>query len=130
MGIAVVIGVGSIAGLGATLARRFAREGLTVYLAGRTEKKLNSVAEDIKTKGGIAKPYVLDATSEQEVIGLFQHIANTEAAPLSLVAYNVDSNQRAPLLETSSEMFQQLWLQNTYAGFLIGREAVRQMLKH
>jgi len=33
---AVVVGVGSSAGLGAALARRFANEGLRVIVAGRT----------------------------------------------------------------------------------------------
>ena len=34
--VAVVVGVGAGQGLGAALARRFAREGLHVFVAGRT----------------------------------------------------------------------------------------------
>lgn len=127
--IAVVIGVGAKAGLGAALARRFASEGLTVYLGGRTLEKLQRVANDISEKGGKAIPYVVDATNEQEIIDFFEKITADKTVELEIVACNVDSNQYAPLLETSAEMFKQLWLQNAFAGFLVGREATKYMSK-
>lgn len=128
MAIAVVVGVGASSGLGAALARRFAQAGLTVYLAGRTAEKLNIVADDIMQNGGQAIAYPLDATNEASVVQFFQHLAE-QTTPLALVACNVDSNQRAPLLETSSEMFEQVWRQNVFAGFLVGREATKIMVK-
>jgi len=42
---AVIIGVGPEQGLGATLASYFAAKGLHVYIAGRSEDKLQRVAE-------------------------------------------------------------------------------------
>ena len=128
MAIAVVVGVGAFSGLGSALARRFAKAGLTVYLAGRTLEKLNIVANEIMQDGGQAIAYPLDATNETSVVQFFQYLAE-QNSPLALVACNVDSNQRAPLLETSSEMFEQLWRQNVFAGFLVGREAARLMVK-
>ncbi len=127
-GIAVIVGVGPMAGLGATLACRFAREGLKVYVGGRTQDKIEKVAAEIKAAGNEAIPYLIDATSETEVIGLFQRIKDRESLPLAVVACNVDSNQRAPLLETTSEMFKALWQQNAYSSFLVGREAARLMV--
>lgn len=129
MTIAVVVGVGAVSGLGSALAMRFAKEGLKVYLGGRSAEKLAAVADEITKNGGCAVPYVVDATDEASVVKLFETIESNENAPLTLVACNVDSNQRAPLLDTSSEMFKQMWLQNAYAGFLVGREAVRLMTK-
>ena len=41
--IAVVVGVNASAGLGAAVARRFAREGVHVVLAGRTPERLAQV---------------------------------------------------------------------------------------
>ncbi len=128
-GIAVVVGVGPKAGLGAALARRFAQAGLKVFICGRTLAKLQPVADDILSQGGIAIPFVLDASSETEVTGFFQHIKNQESLPLILVACNVDSNERASILETGSDMFTQLWKQNAYAGFLVGREAAKLLLE-
>jgi len=124
---AVVVGVGPSKGLGAALARRFAREGLKVYLAGRTAERLERVAAEIRMAGGRAVPVTTDATIEGDVLSLFEKVSG-DPGSLEIVACNVDSNQRAPLLETSGDIFRQLWLQNAYAGFLVGREAARLMV--
>ncbi|MGZ8219104.1 SDR family NAD(P)-dependent oxidoreductase [Methylomagnum sp.] len=123
---AIVLGVGPSQGLGAALARRFAQEGLCVYLVGRTLAKLERVAAEIAAHNGRAIPWVADATVEAEVVRLFEAVA-AESAP-ELVAYNVDRNARAPLLETSAELFEDLWRKNCLGGFLVGREAVRAFL--
>ncbi|MGX2039346.1 SDR family NAD(P)-dependent oxidoreductase [Methylocaldum sp. MU1018] len=123
---AVVVGVGPSKGLGAALARRFAREGLKVYLAGRTAEKLERIAAEIRTAGGRAVPVTTDATVEGDVISLFESVSS-DPGPLDVVACNVDSHRQAALLDTSGDMFRQLWLQNAYAGFLVGREAARLM---
>lgn len=124
---ALVLGVGPKQGLGAALARRFAAEGLAVFVAGRSPAKLASVAADIADSGGIAIPVVADATVEADVRRLFEKIGES-GRPLAVAAYNVDSNLRAPLLETDLDMFTALWRQNSLGAFLFGREAVRQML--
>ena len=66
-GSAIVIGVGAPAGLGAALCRRFAGEGLQVFAAGRTEQKLERVADEIARAGGSAVPVAMDATVEAMV---------------------------------------------------------------
>lgn len=124
---AVVVGVGPGQGLGAALARRFAREGLRVYLVGRTAAKLEFVAGEIAAANGAAVPWVADAAMEAEVVRLFEAVGG-ESAP-ELVVYNVDSNERAPLLETGADVFEDLWRNNCLGGFLVGREAVRAMLR-
>ena len=124
---AVVIGVGPDQGLGATLAKRFAREGLHVFIAGRSEEKLQSVKESIQQQGGSSTVIIADATVEHDVIHLFETVMLT-GNPLAIAAYNVDSNIRSALLETESEIFTLLWKQNCYGGFLFGREAVKHML--
>lgn len=127
--IAIVVGVGASSGLGAALARRFARENLTVYLGGRTLEKLQCVADEITQQGGHAIPLMVDATQEKAVIDFFAQIMSKPNTQLCVVACNVDSNQFAPLLETSVEMFTKLWQQNALAGFLVGREAAKYMSK-
>ena len=59
---AVIIGVGPGQGLGATLAKYFAAKGLHVYIAGRSEDKLQQVADDIRQKGGSVSAVLADAT--------------------------------------------------------------------
>jgi len=123
---AVVIGVGPEQGLGAALAKQFAAQGLHVFIAGRSESKLQLVAEKISQQGGKVTAVVTDATLEQDVERLFAEIQK-QAYPLSIAVYNVDSNISAPLLETDSELFTRLWQQNCYGGFLFGKQALNLM---
>jgi NAD(P)-dependent dehydrogenase (short-subunit alcohol dehydrogenase family) len=125
-GIAVVFGVGSRTGLGAALARRFAREGLHVIVAGRTPERLRAVATDIQDAGGLAQTVTADATHESDVVDLFDKVAS--GANLELVAYNVGNNAMLPVLGTGAAVFENMWRQNALGGFLVGREAVRRML--
>lgn len=126
-GMALVLGVGPVQGLGSALARRFAAEGLHVVIAGRSTAKLEAVAEAIAADGGRITPVVADATRESEVQALFETAA-ANGRTLEIAAYNVDSNLFAPLLETDAEMFTRLWQQNSLGAFLFGREAVKRML--
>ncbi|MGR8931771.1 MAG: SDR family NAD(P)-dependent oxidoreductase [Gammaproteobacteria bacterium] len=124
---ALVLGVGPLKGLGATLARRFAAEGLSVFVAGRSQDKLVMVADTIAETGGSATPVVADATEEADVKRLFETVSAANCM-LEIAAYNVDSNLRAPLLDTDVELFTTLWRQNSLGAFLFGREAAKHML--
>ena len=57
-------GAGSV---GRAVAGAFAREGARVFLAGRTLAKLEAVAEDIRSAGGVAETAQVDALDEQAV---------------------------------------------------------------
>jgi 3-oxoacyl-[acyl-carrier protein] reductase len=62
---AVIYGGGG--SIGGAVARSFAREGASVFLAGRTEPRLEEVAEDIRAAGGRADAAVVDALDEAAV---------------------------------------------------------------
>ena len=126
---AVVIGVGAAAGLGAALARRFARGGLHVFLAGRTQARLESVAEGIEAEGGRATPVVTDTTLTPEVVSLFDAVESAAGSP-ELVVYNAGNNRFRPLLEMDDEFFEGLWRLCCFGGFVAGREAARRMILH
>jgi NAD(P)-dependent dehydrogenase (short-subunit alcohol dehydrogenase family) len=123
---AIIIGVGSKAGLGAGLVRRFAQEGLRVILAGRTTERLEAIAEEVRAKGHAAEAIRADATSEADVTALFDKA--TAQADLELVVFNVGNNAKIGLLDLDVALFESLWRQNALGGFLVGREAVRRML--
>ena len=123
---AVIIGVGPEQGLGATLAKYFAAKGLHVYIAGRSEDKLQLVADDIRQKGGSVSTVLADATIERDVAHLFK-VARLDGHRMDIAAYNVDSNIPSPLLETDAETFAELWRQNCLGAFLFGKEAINAM---
>ena len=106
--VAVVVGVGAKQGLGAALARRFAREGLHTFVAGRTPERLEAVVEEIEASGGRATAVACDATESAEVVALIDR-AIEEGGRLDLVAYNVGNNQFSSLLDMTDEFFENLW---------------------
>jgi 3-oxoacyl-[acyl-carrier protein] reductase len=62
---AVIYGGGG--SIGGAVARAFAREGATVFLAGRTRSKLEAVAEEIRSEGGAVEIADVDALEEKAV---------------------------------------------------------------
>ncbi len=125
---AVVIGVGAEEGLGATVAKYFAKQGLHVFVAGRSEDKLKLIVEKIAQQGSSATAVVTDATVEPDVEQLFAVVEKT-GYPLNLAVYNAGNNIPAPLLETDSETFINLWQNNCLGGFLFGKQAITTMKK-
>jgi NAD(P)-dependent dehydrogenase (short-subunit alcohol dehydrogenase family) len=124
MGTAIVIGVGPDQGLGAQLCKRFAAEGLNVLVAGRTEAALDAVVADIVAAGGRAVSVVADATSEADIVALFDQ-AGSE---LELAIYNAGNNTPGKIIDMEADYFEQSWRVVCFGGFLFGREAVRRMV--
>jgi NAD(P)-dependent dehydrogenase (short-subunit alcohol dehydrogenase family) len=122
---AVVLGVGPTKGLGAALAIKCAAEGLHVFIAGRSEGRLEQVARTIWRQGGSVTAQVTDALDEPQVHALLE-AANGQGYALEFAAYNVDSNMQAPLLETDVDLLTLLWKQNCLGGFIFGRETIAQ----
>jgi NAD(P)-dependent dehydrogenase (short-subunit alcohol dehydrogenase family) len=124
--VAWVAGVGASAGLGAALARRFAREGLTVALTGRTRARVEAIASEIETLGGRAIALPGDVSSETEMASIAAHIGS--AGVLEVAVFNAGNASRAPTLELSVAQFESAWRVGTLGGFIFGKEAVRGLL--
>ncbi len=119
---AVIVGVGP--GLGAALARRFARGGMKVAMAARSPDKLAGLAAEL---AGTARAYACDAADEHAVTKLFTDVARDFSAP-RLVVFNAGAFVRKGIMETTVEEFERCWKTACLGGFLVGREAVRAML--
>ncbi|MBI5618749.1 MAG: SDR family NAD(P)-dependent oxidoreductase [Gammaproteobacteria bacterium] len=123
---AVVVGVGAEQGIGAAVCRRFAVGGHHVIVAGRTLAKVSQVAHAIVAAGGSAEPFAVDATNEADVKALFDHAmaATEEREPADSIVFNAASlNRPMEFRELSARDFEDVWRQNCFAGFLVGREA-------
>ena len=70
-GVTIVLGAGASDGVGGALARRFARGGHRVVIVGRTEEKVQGLAEDVRRAGGQAEGFRADVTSEADQDALF-----------------------------------------------------------
>jgi NAD(P)-dependent dehydrogenase (short-subunit alcohol dehydrogenase family) len=126
---AIVIGVGASAGLGAALARRFAREGLHVFVGARNAERVEALAAELREHGHAASAVAMDTTKPADVARLFDAAGAVAEAP-ELVAYNAGNAHFSPLLELGDEAFESVWRLACFGGFLAGREAARRMLPH
>jgi len=123
---AIVVGAGASAGVGGACARRFAAEGLPVFVAARTTEKLEALVEEIARSGGTARAVPTDTTDPTAVANLFARAAET--APPRLVVYNAGNAHMGGLLDVEPEAFEQVWRVGCLGGFLVGREAARRVV--
>jgi NAD(P)-dependent dehydrogenase (short-subunit alcohol dehydrogenase family) len=127
--VAVVYGDGTVGG---AMAKAFAREGATVYLTGRTSKKLDAIASEILAGGGSVDVARLDALDEKAVEEHMDQIINKAGRiDVSFNAIGIPQKgiQGIPLTELSLESF--FLPIKTYAQshFITAKAAARRMVK-
>jgi len=123
--VALVVGAGDF--IGAAIARRFARGGYAACMGRRQGEKLAPLADEIRSAGGEAHPFTLDAREEEQIVELFARIER-EVGPLEVVVFNVGANVSFPIRETTERVFTKVWQMACLGGFLTGREAARYMV--
>ncbi len=123
--VAVIIGVGKEAGLGAAVARRAAADGLHVVIGGRTAAHLDKVATAITNAGGRALAVPTDATDE---IAVRRMVEQAEALGMvELAVFNVGNNVPADFLEMDADLFRGCWQTACFAGFHFARAVLPGM---
>ncbi len=122
---AIIIGVGPEKGLGAALCKRFASLGKHVYVAGRTQSKLDVVVSAIESSGRKATSYVTDCTNEDQIIRLFDTASKTGSVDVAI--YNAGNIFPGPIIDMEADYFKDAWNVCCLGGFLFGREAIRHM---
>lgn len=126
---AVVIGVGAQLGLGGALCRKIAANGYHVYVAGRTQAKLDAVVQDIASRGESAEAFAMDGASEADIVRLFDKAMSPpdDIDVPSLVVYNVGNNRHVAFRDLTEEVMQDFLRSGPVGGFLVGREAARRL---
>ena len=124
--VAWIAGVGASAGLGAALARRFAREGLHVAVTGRSRDRLDTIVDEIGRAGGQAFAMPGDVTDESELAAIAGQLA--DRGTLEVAIFNAAGMTRGPTLELSAAQFEAAWRVTTLGGFLFARASLPAML--
>jgi len=114
--------VGSGAGLSASLARTFAKAGMTVALAARGAARLADLAQNL---GGRA--FACDATKRAEVQKLFADVEAAFGAP-DVVVYNASYRTRGSIVELDPADVEKALVVSAFGGFLVAQEAALRML--
>jgi 3-oxoacyl-[acyl-carrier protein] reductase len=124
---AVIYGGGGA--IGGAVAHAFAREGANVFLAGRTQAKLEEVAEQIRSAGGVAETAQVDALDERDVDGYVEAVAEKAGGidiSFNLISYQ--DVQGTPLAKMGLEDFERPVVKAVRSQFLTSRAAARHMI--
>jgi len=116
---ALIVGAG--AGLSASLARAFAKEGLAVALAARTPDDLRALAQETG-----AQVFACDASRRADVERLFADL-DARGAP-DVVVYNASYRTRGPLVDLDADEVEKSLRVSALGGFFVAQAAARRML--
>jgi NAD(P)-dependent dehydrogenase (short-subunit alcohol dehydrogenase family) len=114
---ALIVGAG--AGLSASLARLFAKNGMRVALAARDPGKLSALAGETK-----AATYACDVSKADDVAHLFAQLES----PPDVVVFNPSARARGPVAELNPHDVERAIAISAFGGFLVGQAAARAML--
>ena len=117
---ALIVGAG--AGISASLARLFAREGIHVALAARASEKLGALCSETG-----ARAYACNAAEPDEVERLFGLVEREIGTP-DLVVYNASGRTRGPFVELVPAEVAQAITVSAFGGFLVAQQAAKRML--
>ena len=97
---------GGSGAIGSAVARVFAREGARLYLAGRTQERLDGVAREIAAGGGTVETARLDVLDQRAVAEQAARVAERAGGiDIVLNAVSFPHVQGTPLVDLSLEAF-------------------------
>lgn len=122
--VAIITGGGS--GIGKGIAKRFAQEGCTVVITGRTLSRLEETAKEIRQSGGKVLAVPCDVGDEEQVRALF---AKTMEAfgRLDILVNSAGAFDGGPIEDLTLEAWNNVMRANLTGPFLCIREAFRIM---
>ena len=91
----VTVVTGASRGIGAEIARLFAKEGAMVALHGRDKTALSEVQTGIEGQGGIAIPFVADLTGFGEIENM-RHQVEQQFGPIDILIANAGGSFTMP----------------------------------
>ncbi|MFM5464997.1 SDR family oxidoreductase [Aeromonas simiae] len=118
-----ILVTGATSGIGHALVHDLCGRGYRVYASGRNEAALAALMTATGCLGSTA-----DLTDPQQALDLYQR-SRTALGHIDVLVNNAGANHRkAPIAETSLEEFELQYALNLRAPYLLGREALREMI--
>ena len=124
--ITLVTGAGS--GIGAAIARTFARAGAFVFVTDRDEKSGRAVAEEITAQDGDAEFLPLDVTNEENCQRVGQTVVSAKGR-LDILVNNAGIGHVGTMLHTTGADLDRLYAVNVRGVFNVTRVFLPDMLK-
>ncbi|MEM1113203.1 MAG: SDR family NAD(P)-dependent oxidoreductase [Pseudomonadota bacterium] len=117
-GACLVVGAG--AGIGGSVAKRFALEGYHAVLCRRSDEPgLNQMVADIEAEGGRASGHLINAVEDHAIEDLVAAVEQ-DIGPIEVVLFNLGAQiGDRPLADTSYKAFELGWRMATFALFRV-----------
>lgn len=122
----VAIITGGNRGIGAGIARAFAREGCAVVITARDASRLNEAAAELQAAGATVLAVPADVTDEAQVEAVFSRTLE-QFGRLDILVNNAGAFDGGPLDELSLETWEKVMAVNLRGPFLCTRAAFRIM---
>ncbi len=122
--VAVVTGVGP--GLGAALARRFAK-GYAVAINARKPDFIAAVAKEIRAAGGTVLEVPADIGDPAQAAAMFKTIRESLGAP-EVLLYNAGSGSWGTIVEITPAQYETDWRVNALGAFVSAKEVASEMI--
>jgi 3-oxoacyl-[acyl-carrier protein] reductase len=120
---------GGASGIGRATALAFAAEGAQVAVVDRAPPdRIKAVVAEIAAHGGRAFAVQADVADEGQVVPMVESVL-ARSGGLDILVNNAGILIEKPLLETTAEDFDRLIGVNLRGAFLVGREALRAMVR-
>lgn len=123
-----VVITGGSRGIGAAIAKRFAREGANLVVSAN-EETVHGVADQIKRDGGRAISFVGDVTDKASVVALYD-IAEEAFGSVDVSIQNAGVITIARIENMTEAEWDKVTAVNTKGVFLCAQEAIARMRKH
>ncbi|AVA24926.1 glucose 1-dehydrogenase [Rhizobium sp. NXC24] len=123
-----IVITGASRGIGAAIARRFAKEGANLVVSAN-EESVHSVAEEIKKDGGKAISFVGDVTDKASVKVLYD-AAEDAFGTVDVSIQNAGVITIARIEDMTEGEWDKVMAVNTKGVFLCAQEAILRMRKH
>ncbi|MSQ65629.1 MAG: SDR family NAD(P)-dependent oxidoreductase [Limnohabitans sp.] len=126
-GTVLISGVGASQGVGVALARRFAREGYPVLMAGRSPEKLAASLKEFAVYGSQVQTVTGDCTRADDIKRFVETAMKMD--PIAVAVHNAGSNNPAPFLQVTEEQFTSHWREHALGAFLLSQAVLPHLVE-
>lgn len=115
-------------GIGRAIALAFAREGASVSLAARTRTQIETVADEVRSEGGVAGAFECDVALFGDVERAFELTIKQFGRAPDILVNNAGIAETAPFIKTDEAMWQRHLAVNLTGTYHCSRAALPAMI--
>ncbi len=124
----VALVTGASSGLGRRFAERLALAGARVVAGARRLNRLETLAAQVRAKGGVIEPVVLNVEDERSIIAAYD-AAEGVFGRVDTVVANAGLNAQGAATDLASDDLAQLLRVNVQGVYLTAREGARRLIE-